>query len=178
MPAGLWHEHRFHGETHFHTVGFPTDADPVNSESVMVLNIDSLLRELIVAGTEEALSRAEHGRLVEVLRDRLARALIQPLSVPAAHDPRLADACRLVRADLSQPRTLGWLASQVATTERTLSRLFRAEFGTTYPRWRTTVRSFHAMVLLADGATVTHTAHACGWATPSAFIGTFAATMG
>jgi methylphosphotriester-DNA--protein-cysteine methyltransferase len=32
--------------------------------------------------------------------------------------------------------------------------------------------------VLAEGATVTETAHACGWATASAFVDTFARTMG
>ncbi len=34
------------------------------------------------------------------------------------------------------------------------------------------------MIELADGATVTETAHACGWATTSAFVDTFTRTMG
>jgi AraC-like DNA-binding protein len=34
------------------------------------------------------------------------------------------------------------------------------------------------MVLLAEGVTVTETAHRCGWATASAFIDTFTRTMG
>ncbi|MEV2232095.1 helix-turn-helix domain-containing protein [Streptomyces phaeochromogenes] len=42
-------------------------------------------------------------------------------------------------------------------SERTLARLFRTEFGMTYPQWRTGVRVFHAMVLLAEGASVGET---------------------
>ncbi len=48
----------------------------------------------------------------------------------------------------------------------------------TYPQWRTNVRVFHAMIELSDGATVTETAHGCGWATTSAFVDTFTRTMG
>jgi methylphosphotriester-DNA--protein-cysteine methyltransferase len=51
-------------------------------------------------------------------------------------------------------------------------------YGMTYPQWRTNVRVFHAMIQLAEGATVTETAHACGWATASAFVDTFTRTMG
>lgn len=178
IPAGVWHEHRFHGRTHFHTIGFPADPAPLRGRSVTVVAVDPLLRELIIASSDDALPPAERRRLLRVLRDRLVRAHVQPLALPAPRDRRLAEACRLVEADLSRPRTLGWLAANVATTERTLSRLFRAEFGTTYPQWRTTVRVFHAMVRLADGASVTRTAYECGWATPSAFIDTFAGAMG
>ena len=48
----------------------------------------------------------------------------------------------------------------------------------TYPQWRTGVRVFHAMVLLAEGASVVETGRQCGWATTSAFIDTFSRTMG
>jgi AraC-like DNA-binding protein len=90
----------------------------------------------------------------------------------------LADACQVVVSDLRQPRTVTWLARHVGTSERTLTRLFRTEFGMTYPQWRTGTRVFHAMIKLAEGATVTQTAHRCGWATTSAFIDTFTRTMG
>jgi AraC-like DNA-binding protein len=73
---------------------------------------------------------------------------------------------------------MAWLARAASASERTLTRLFRTEFGLTYPQWRTNVRVFHAMIQLAEGATVTETAHACGWATASAFVDTFTRTMG
>lgn len=34
------------------------------------------------------------------------------------------------------------------------------------------------MIRLSEGATVTQTAHHCGWSTPSAFIDTFTRTPG
>ena len=83
-----------------------------------------------------------------------------------------------MESDLRQPRTLAWLARAVSTSERTLARLFRTEFGMTYSQWRTNVRVFRAMIRLAEGATVTETAQRCGWATTSAFIDTFARMMG
>ncbi|MFC7659353.1 helix-turn-helix domain-containing protein [Pseudonocardia benzenivorans] len=113
-----------------------------------------------------------------MLGDRLRRASVQPLRLPTARDPRLADACRIVEDDLRTPRSLAELARAVGAGERTLTRLYRTEFGMTYPQWRTRVRVFHAMIRLAEGATVTETAHLCGWATTSAFVDTFARTMG
>ena len=179
IPAGAWHEHRFYGPSEFHTIGFPADGAPLlPSVSPTVIAVDALLRELLIALTSTALSLGEAHRVRAVVRDRLRRAAVQPVALPTPRDPRLADACQIVEADLRQPRTLAWLARRVNTSERTLSRLFRAEFGMTYPQWRTRARIFAAMVLLADGATVTDTAHACGWATTSAFVHTFAHAMG
>ena len=178
VPAGTWHEHRFHGRTSFHTVGFTVGEDPLRAESPTVVAAGGLLRELIMACTEAGLPPAEAVHLRAVIGDRLRRAAVQRLALPTARDPRLADACRLVEHDLSRPRSMPWLARRTGTSERTLTRLFHTEFGTTYPQWRTAVRVFRAMVNLAEGATVTEAGRACGWATTSAFVDTFARTMG
>ena len=178
IPAGTWHEHRFYGASSFHTVGFPVAGAPLTDDSPVIVAVSSLLRELLVACTDPTLPAAESRRVRAVVRDQLRRARVQPITLPAAHDPRLADACDLVLADLRQPRTLAWLARSAGTSQRTLARLFRAEFGMTYPQWRTNTRLFHAMIQLASGASVTATAHRCGWATTSAFIDTFRRAMG
>ena len=143
-----------------------------------MIAVGPLLRELLVACTDEALPEPEVRRIRLVLRDQLRRTRQEPIMLPAASDPRLAAACELVAADLGTPRPLASLAAEVGAGERTLSRLFRDEFGMTYPQWRTRVRVFEAMVLLAGGTPVTETAHRCGWATTSAFIDTFQRMMG
>ncbi|MEU6560678.1 AraC family transcriptional regulator [Nocardia nova] len=180
IPAGTWHEHRFYGQTHFHTVGFPADGTapvlPVRAPTVVA--VDALVRELLIALTGPALTPAETRHIRAVLRDRLRRVVTQPITLPVARDQRLADVCRIVEADLREPWTLAVLARRVHTSERTLSRLYREEFGMTFPQWRTRTRIFAAMVMLAEGAAVTATAHACGWGTVSAFVDTFARAMG
>jgi AraC-like DNA-binding protein len=179
VPAGVWHEHRFYGRSEFHTIGFPAGGTPLlPAGSPTAIAVGTLLRELLVALTGAGLSRAEAGRIRAVVRDQLHRAAVQPVMLPTPSDPRLADACQIAEADLRLPRSLAWLARRVNTSERTLSRLFRAEFGMSYPQWRTRTRIFAALVLLADDATVTDTAHACGWATTSAFVHAFAKAMG
>ncbi|GAY12177.1 helix-turn-helix domain-containing protein [Pseudonocardia sp. N23] len=178
VPAGIWHEHRFYGRTSLHSLGFPVDDAPLPDDSPTVLAVGGLLRELLIACTEPGLPVPESQRLRAVLADRLRRAVVQPLVLPTPTDPRLVDACRLVESDLRKPVGLTELARSVGAGERTLTRLFRTEFGMTYPQWRTAIRVFHAMIHLAEGATVTATAHRCGFATASAFVDTFARTMG
>ena len=63
-------------------------------------------------------------------------------------------------------------------SERTLSRLFRAETGMTLPQWRARLRLQHALALLAAGEPVTSVAMACGFSSPSAFIETFRSAVG
>ncbi|MFJ8139287.1 AraC family transcriptional regulator [Streptomyces sp. NPDC096013] len=178
LPAGVWHQHRVHGHSSVHTIGFAAHDVLLDSVTPVVVAVDALVRELIIACSEPDLPRQESRRLRAVLRDRLRRALVEPLTLPTPTNPLLQQACSLVTADLRQPRTATWLARRIGVSERTLARLFRTEFGMTYPQWRTNVRVFHAMVLLAEGATVSETGHQCGWATTSAFIDTFSRTMG
>jgi AraC-like DNA-binding protein len=178
IPTGIWHEHRFYGHTSFHSVGFTSAAAPLPGDTPTVVAAGGLIRELMIACTEAGLRPAEERRIRAVLIDRLARLEVQRLSLPHAQDPRLAQACRLVTNDLSQPRSITWLARTARTSDRTLTRLFRTEFGTTYPQWRTQARILHALIHLAEGASVTETARGCGFATTSAFIDTFTRTMG
>jgi AraC-like DNA-binding protein len=178
IPAGTWHQHRVHGHSSVHTLGFAAPDVLLKSREPVVVAVDALVRELIIACSEPSLPPPEARHLRAVLRDRLRRALVEPLTLPTPSNSLLRQACELVTGDLRQPRTAAWLARRIGVSERTLARLFRSEFGMTYPQWRTTVRVFHAMVLLAEGATVSETGRQCGWATTSAFIDSFGSTMG
>ncbi|MFI7504591.1 AraC family transcriptional regulator [Streptomyces sp. NPDC049687] len=178
IPADTWHQHRVYGPSCVHTIGFAPDDAPLPPASPTVVFVEPLLRELLIARSDPDLSGPESDRLQAVMRDRLRRSHVQPLTLPTPQDPRLVRACGLATENLAELRTVTWLARQSGVGERTLSRLFRTEFGMTYPQWRTTTRVFHAMIQLAEGATVTETGRRCGWATTSAFIDTFTRTIG
>ncbi len=167
IPAGCRHEHRFHGRTRFHCVGFAVG--PVLPRP-RVLGVSPLVRELIIVCSAADLPAAEVARLRRVLLDQLRRCPEQSLELPAATDDRLRRACAIVGTDLSVPRPLAELGRAAGASERTLARLFRAEFAMTYPQWRTRLRLHRAVQLLADGETVTATAHRCGWSSASAFV--------
>ncbi|MGW5575016.1 AraC family transcriptional regulator [Nocardia thailandica] len=178
IPAGCRHEHRFYGPTRFHCVGFaPTGSGDRTVPAV--LSASPLLRELIIACSDPGeLPAEETARLRGVLLDRIRRSPDEPLRLPAATDPRLRAACALVEADLSVPWTLAGLGRRVGASERTLTRLYRTEFGLTYPGWRTRLRLHHAVRLLAESVPVTEVAHRCGWASASAFIDVYRRALG
>ncbi|MFF9496641.1 helix-turn-helix transcriptional regulator [Streptomyces flaveolus] len=113
-----------------------------------------------------------------VLRDQLAASPQQPLRLPTPADPRLAAVCALVHADPADTRTLAALGAATGAGGRTLSRLFRSEFGMAFPQWRTQSRLYHALRMLADGLPVTTVAHRCGYASASAFIDVFRRSFG
>ncbi|MGW0179281.1 helix-turn-helix domain-containing protein [Nocardia sp. NPDC003345] len=178
IPAGYWHEHLFYGPTRFHCVAFPPGRSPGWTVPTVVA-APALLRELVVLCSAPAgLPGDETDRLRQVLLDRLARSPQQRLRLPAARDERLRRACALVEADLTVVWTLTALGRRIGASERTLTRLFRAEFAMTYPQWRTQLRLHHAVRLLAEGLPVTTVAGRCGWATASAFIDVYRAALG
>ena len=84
----------------------------------------------------------------------------------------------ILAEDPGSDRSLAELGRAVGVGERTLSRLFRAETGMTFPQWRAQLRLHHSLTLLASGLSVTATAITCGYSTPSAFTAAFHATFG
>ncbi|AIR96520.1 AraC family transcriptional regulator [Streptomyces glaucescens] len=179
VPAGTVHAHRAHGHLELHLVGLPAHDNPLGLDTPTVLTVGPLLRELIRAYTRDPEDTGpQRRRLLAVLRDELRASPQQPLVLPAPADPRLAAVCALVHADPAEPRTLAQLGAATGTGERTLSRLFRSEFGMTFPQWRTQSRLYHALRLLADGTPVTTVAHRCGWSSASAFIEVFRGAFG
>jgi AraC-like DNA-binding protein len=86
--------------------------------------------------------------------------------------------CKLLQDDPADGRTLTELGREIGASERTLSRLCKADLGMTFPQWRTQLRLHLASRLLAEGHSVTGVAHQCGWASTSAFIDTFRRAFG
>jgi len=180
IPAGQWHQHRFHGQTQFHGVALDPHRYAGGPPTPAVLAVSPLVRELIIACSHSVdTEAAAHHRMLAVLHDQLgATDERQPVWLPTPVDDRLRRACALVAADLATPLTLAQVARRIAVAERTLSRLFHDEFALTYPQWRTQLRLHHALALLAEHHDVTTVAGRCGWATPSAFIDSYRRVLG
>lgn len=179
VPAGTVHAHRAHGHLDLHFVGLSARDNPLALDAPTVLAVSALLRELILAYTLDPDDASpERHRLLAVLRDQLRASPQQPMRLPTATDPRLAAVCEIVHANPAEQRTLAALGAATGAGERTLSRLFRSEFGMTFPQWRTQSRLFHALRMLADDTPVTTVAHHCGWSSASAFIDVFRRSFG
>jgi hypothetical protein len=93
MPAQTWHEHRAYGAAVIHTLGFDIGVPPLAANSPAIVAVTALLRELLLALTDPLTPPEEADRLRAVLRDQLRRTDQEPISLPAAHDPRLSCAC-------------------------------------------------------------------------------------
>ncbi|MEV3961970.1 helix-turn-helix transcriptional regulator [Nocardia sp. NPDC050193] len=179
VPAGTVHAHRAYGRVELHMLGLPATDNPLGLTEPTVLLVGPLLRELIIAYTRDIGESPERTRLRAVLRDQLrASPQQQSLHLPAPSAPLLRTVCDMLLDNPGDTRTLAELGRAVGASERTLSRLLRNDLGLTFPQWRTQLRLHHALILLADRTPVTTVAHHCGWASASAFIGTFRKTFG
>lgn len=185
-PAGSAHRHTAHGDTDMRIVFLPPSMAHRIPDRPAVFLATGLARELLLALTgsdDDGEAAPDHSaparaRLLRVLVDELREAQEQPLHLPEPQDDRLRSVARLLADDPADSASLDELGRAIGASARTLSRLLHDELGMTFYEWRTQLRVYRALVLLADGHDVTQTAHACGWANPSSFITAFADVVG
>jgi AraC-like DNA-binding protein len=184
-PATFRHRHRAHGDTDMRIVFLTPALARGLPDHPVVFQASTLAREVLLATTEPSSNDAStthtaaaHNRLLRVLIDELREADEQPLHMPEPRDDRLLAIARMLQDDPADNASLAELGRTVGASARTLSRLLRNELGMTFHEWRTQIRIYHALVLLADGHDITRTAHACGWSNPSSFIAAFTNLVG
>jgi AraC-like DNA-binding protein len=181
-PAGFTHYHRAHGHTDMRIVFLPASLARLAPGHPAVFLASGLARELLLTltgdGAGRDYDRAAGARRRRVLVDELREAPEQPLQLPEPRDDRLQAITQMLHEQPADSTSLAALGQATGASARTLSRLFHDELGMTFYEWRTQLRIYHALVLLADGHDTTHVAHACGWANPSSFIAAFTAIIG
>jgi AraC-like DNA-binding protein len=185
-PAGFTHYHRAHGDTDMRIIFLPASLTRLAPGHPAVFMVSGLAREILLTLTgpgnydpaARQYDRTARARLRRVLVDELHEAREQPLQLPEPHDDRLQAIARLLYEQPADSSSLAELGQAIGASARTLSRLFHDELGMTFYQWRTQLRIYHALVLLADGHDTTHVAHACGWANPSSFIAAFTSIIG
>lgn len=128
----------------------------------------------VSAGIDLALSLVDHDHGAESAR-RVARELVVFLrrpggqaqfataTLPSEPSDLLRAVIESVLVDPSADHGLPAMARAAALSTRHLTRLFRAELGTTPARWVEEVRLGHARQLLLDGHTVTSAARRSGF---------------
>jgi AraC-like DNA-binding protein len=186
IPAGFAHYHRAHGHTDMRIEFLPASLARLVPSRPAVFMASDLAREILLTlsgprNYDRPTGSDDHGagaRLRRVLVDELHEAPEQPLQMPEPRDDRLQAIARLLYENPADTTSLAELGQTIGASARTLSRLFRNELGMTFYEWRTQLRIYHALVLLADGHGTTHVAHACGWANPSSFIAAFTNMIG
>jgi AraC-like DNA-binding protein len=185
-PAGFTHQHRAHGHTDMRILFLPASLARLAPDHPAVFTVSDLAREILLTltgprnydGAARDWAPAARTRLRRVLVDELHEARERHLQLPEPRDDRLRAVAQLLYEQPGDNTPLADLGRATGASARTLSRLFHDELGMTFYQWRTQLRVFHALVLLADGHDTTHVAHACGWSNPSGFIAAFTGIIG
>jgi AraC-like DNA-binding protein len=183
-PAGFAHSHRAHGETDMRILFLPASLARLTPDHPVVYLVSDLAREILLTLTGPRNDdprdgdRAALTRLRRVLVDELHEAHEQPLQLPEPQDDRLRAITRILYDRPADSTSLAELGQTIGASARSLSRLFHDELGMTFYQWRTQLRIYYALVLLAEGHDTTRVAHACGWANPSSFIAAFTNIVG
>ncbi len=181
MPAGMPHAVAMPRGLAMRALFLRADVAQELPSHPAVLSVSPLLRELILAACDEPLEWDERGRgghLAALILEEIARAPRLPLAVPQPRDPRLVRLAAALAADPASPLTLEDWAGRSGASARTLRRLFQAETGMGFARWRQALRLAEAAALLASGTPPARAAAAVGYASAPAFGAAFRAAFG
>jgi AraC-like DNA-binding protein len=181
VPAGVEHGIELTGRVYVQTIYLAADISGDLPRQCCAVNVSPLLRELIIHTVklgmldERIPSRA---RLIDFLKDQLSVLPDAGLQLPLPMDARAKRAVEWLRAHPDDPGLIKSVARRVATSARTLERVFQKETGMTFGKWRQQLRLLEAMRSLAAGRPVTAVALDVGYDSPSAFIAMFKRTLG
>ncbi|HTW81536.1 MAG TPA: helix-turn-helix transcriptional regulator [Terracidiphilus sp.] len=181
IPANTPHSIAMSGNVAMRTLYLkPRLAESLPRECCVV-NVSALLRELILQACRcGSLGRRVvwQSHLVEVILDQLRAIKVAPLQLSLPEDSRALRVAEALLEDPSDPRPLKQIARTCGASRRTIERLFVAETGTTFGKWRQQLRLMQALRLLGGGSKVTHAALEAGYSTSSSFIAAFRKTLG
>ncbi|MDL4775291.1 MULTISPECIES: helix-turn-helix domain-containing protein [Thermomonosporaceae] len=177
MPAGTPHSGSAIAGTRCHADYLGFGGMPSILQAPVAVEITPLLRLLLERLADTGLSagsRAVTGAMVLDVLTPSARELLVHLPVSDLLRP-IVDA---VRSDPGDQRTLVDWASRLAVSDRTITRAFNAETGTSFGRWVAAVRAQHAIELLGRGRGIEVVAEEVGYRSASAFSAAFRRTTG
>ena len=181
VPSGVSHRVEMNGRVSLRSLFFkPTLSSRLPLECC-VMNVSALLRELILhvsrrAAVDPYLRSESHA--IGLLLSQLAAIEVVPLQLPLPRDPRAARAASFLSTPAGTRRSLAYVGQAVGASPRTLQRLFAAETGLTFEKWRQRARLIRAIELLSEGRKVTRVALEIGYESPSAFIAMFRRELG
>ncbi len=181
LPAGLPHAVAMPRGLAMRALFLRADAARDLPPHPAALSVSALLRELILAACAEPLEWDEHGRgghLAALMLEEIRRAPHLPIAVPQPRDSRLQRLATALAADPASPLTLDDWAVRSGASPRTLRRLFQAETGMGFARWRQALRLAEAAALLAGGTSPARAAAAVGYGSAPAFGAAYRAAFG
>ena len=181
VPAGVSHRVEMRGPVSMRSLFFRPHLSGHLPRECRVMNVLPLLRELILHVSKRAVvdpHLVSERHAIGLLLDQLGAIEIVPLQLPLPLDARISKAASLLSTPAGMRRPLTSIGRAVGASARTLQRLFAAETGLTFEKWRQRARLIRSVELLSEGRKVTRVALEVGYDSPSAFIAMFKKTLG
>ena len=181
MPGGVEHAVAMRNPVEMRTLYIEPGSHDQLPDACIVMTPSALLKELIGALLAEPENYARSNRgawLSQLLLDEVCHAKTLQLSIAMPTDPRLLRVCEHVLEYPGDSASLADLAAMAGGSERTLARICQRELGMGFAAWRQQIRFHYALEDLARGTSVGKVAHACGYASVSAFTAAFRKSLG
>jgi AraC-like DNA-binding protein len=181
IPSRTVHSITMSGPVSMRTLYFSPRYVRRLTRSCCVINVDPLLKELIVFACQTSawtkdIPNQKH--LLGTLVHHLQAASSSPLQLPRPSDPRAARVAEKVLSDPGNTRSLDGICEDCGASKRTIERLFVEEKDLSLGRWRQQARLLHAIRLIASGEKIISGALEAGYNSPSAFIVRFKKLLG
>jgi AraC-like DNA-binding protein len=178
IPAGTRHETHASGAAVLRSAYVRPTRCPIAWDRPTPIAVSPLLGALIPHLEGDELADEDRARAEAVLFDLLVPLALATIDVRLPTDDRARAVADALLADPGDGRTLHAWGHDVGASSRTLARVFRAETGLSFGRWRTFARLQAALLQLAEGLPVAVVAARVGYRTPSAFVAAFRAHTG
>lgn len=182
IPAGATHSAVYSEASEFILLKVPAAYAKTVSLEPCTIAVSGLLRELAFefARSDRVEENGDYATLLSrvVLHQLRTSDLAPVLFLPAGRDQRLVRVIELLREAPALDEPLEELARRAGSSPRTMARLFRAETGMTFARWRDHLRIVTAMDMLSRGHSINETALDLGYQSQSSFTTMFSRIMG
>jgi AraC-like DNA-binding protein len=132
-----------------------------------------LLAELVSYLSDEKIGGHKRSNAEAMVLDLLAPVPLATIDVRLPITRPASAVAEALMVEPSDGSSLAQWGRRVGASERTLARLFLAETGLQFGRWRTVVRLRAALPQLADGMPVSTVATKVGYEASSAFVAAF-----
>ena len=178
IPAGARHEVRAHGATVMRSLYIRTKPLAIGWSTPTVVRARPLLVELIEYLGDDSLDSARHERAAALLVDLLEPLDVTTIEVRMPADSRALSVAEALLRHPAENQTLTSWGRQVGASGRTLERVFLAETGVPFSRWRTLARLKASLPMLASGQSISLVAPEVGYESTSAFVAAFHREVG
>ncbi|KAA9162098.1 helix-turn-helix transcriptional regulator [Amycolatopsis acidicola] len=178
LPGRTWHRTGASGRIRLMGIYADPERCPVSWPEPRLIPVRPVLRELLGHLIKPGLDAEARDRAEQVVFDLLEPMDAVPIIVPMPEDPRALRVAEAVLRDPADRRGLAEFGGEVGASARTLARIFLAQCGMSFGRWRTQARLRACLPWLATGMPLDGVARRAGYSSPSAFVAAFRRAVG